>query len=227
MPKVIQIISLSPWLVKEDTQPFGPCAQCVAQDGLLLVFCLLHAIIFPLHTRALSVNSFALCTQSLTDKAWELFLDNSSGSEGLVSSVNCVFCDIVRGAAPASVVYADSRVMAFMDIQPVNMGHLLVVPRVHASYLNELEEETGGWLLQVGMKLAGAMRRSGLRCEGVNLFLADGEAAGQEIFHVHLHVIPRFQGDGFGFRFAPEYYHLPERVELDEAAVDIRRALEE
>jgi hypothetical protein len=57
VPKVIQIISLSPWLVKEDTQPFGPCAQCVAQDGLLLVFCLLHAIIFPLHTRALSVNS--------------------------------------------------------------------------------------------------------------------------------------------------------------------------
>jgi len=117
-----------------------------------------------------------------------------------VSSAYCVFCDIVRDAAPASVVYTDSRVMAFMDIQPVNRGHLLIVPRVHASYLNELEEETGGWLLQVGMKLAGAIRRSGLRCEGVDFFLADGEAAGQEIIHVHLHVIPRFQGDGFGFR---------------------------
>ena len=150
-----------------------------------------------------------------------------SRTEGLVSSAACVFCDIVRGAAPASIVYADSRVLAFMDIQPVNKGHLLVVPRVHATYLNELKEETGGWLFQVGMKLAGAMRQSGLRCEGVNLFLADGEAAGQEVFHVHLHVIPRYQGDGFGFRFAPEYYRLPERVELDEVAAEIRGAAEE
>jgi histidine triad (HIT) family protein len=144
-----------------------------------------------------------------------------------VSSVNCVFCDIVRGKAPASIVYSDSRVMAFMDIQPVNRGHLLVVPRVHASCLQELEAETGGWLFQVGMELAAAIRRSGLRCEGVNLFLADGEAAGQDVFHVHLHVIPRFQGDGFGFRFAPEYYRLPERLELEEVAAKIRRELEE
>ena len=200
VPKVIQIISLSPGLVKEDTKLFYPCSTCLALDGLLLVFCLLHAIIFPLYTRE---------------------------RRALVSSAYCVFCDIVRDAAPASVVYTDSRVMAFMDIQPVNRGHLLIVPRVHASYLNELEEETGGWLLQVGMKLAGAIRRSGLRCEGVDFFLADGEAAGQEIIHVHLHVIPRFQGDGFGFRFAPEYYRLPQRVELDEAAAKIRRALEE
>ena len=143
-----------------------------------------------------------------------------------MSPVNCVFCDIARGVAPASVVYSDRWVMAFMDIRPVNRGHLLIVPRAHAACLQELEEETGGWLLQVGMKLAGAIRGSNLKCEGVNLFLADGEAAGQEVFHVHLHVIPRFQGDGFGFRFAPEYYRLPERIELDEAAAEIRRALE-
>lgn len=143
-----------------------------------------------------------------------------------MSSANCVFCDIVRGTAPVSPVYSDSRVMAFMDIQPVNKGHLLIVPRAHASCLQELEEKTGGWLFEVGMKLAEAIRGSGLRCEGVNLFLADGEAAGQEIFHVHLHVIPRFQGDGFGFRFAPEYYRLPRRLELDEAAAKIRRTLE-
>ena len=66
-----------------------------------------------------------------------------------MNSANCVFCDIVRGAAPASIVYADSRVMAFMDIQPVNRGHMLVVPRSHAAYLSELEGETGGWLFQV------------------------------------------------------------------------------
>ena len=202
VPKVIQIISLSPWLVKEDFRSSVPRSLITVCRPGWPAFGLLPASCYNLSA-------------------------SYSGWEGLVSSANCVFCDIVRGTASASVVYSDSQVTAFMDIQPVNRGHLLIVPRVHASCLDELEEKVGGWLLQVGMKLAGAIRRSGLRCEGVNLFLADGEAAGQEVFHVHLHVIPRFPGDGFGFRFAPEYYHLPERVELDEVAAKIRRVLEQ
>ena len=142
-------------------------------------------------------------------------------------SASCVFCDIVRDEAPASMVYEDDQVMAFMDIRPVNVGHLLVVPRNHAADLASLDEEMGGHLFQVGMKLADAIRRaaprqSGVRCEGVNLFLADGEAAGQEVFHVHLHVIPRFRGDGFGFRFGPDYGRLPGRAMLDEVAAGIR-----
>ena len=143
-----------------------------------------------------------------------------------MSGSSCVFCDIVRGETPASLVYADDQVMAFMDIQPVNPGHLLVVPRIHAAYLADLDGGTGGHMFQVAMMLADAVRRSGVRCEGVNLFLADGHVAGQEIFHVHLHVIPRFEGDGFGFRFGPEYFRLPRRAMLDEVAVDIRQALE-
>jgi len=143
-----------------------------------------------------------------------------------VTGASCVFCDIVRGEAPASVVHDDDQVMAFMDIQPVNPGHLLVVPRVHAAYLADLDQETGSRLFQVAMKLADAVRHSGVRCEGVNFFLADGRAAGQEVFHVHLHVVPRFEGDGFGLRFGPEYFRRPARVTLDEVAVDIRRALE-
>jgi diadenosine tetraphosphate (Ap4A) HIT family hydrolase len=94
--------------------------------------------------------------------------------------------------------------MSFMDIQPVNPGHLLVAPRVHAPSLARMDPEVGGWLFRVGMELAQAVRRSGIRCEGVNLFLADGAAAGQEVFHVHLHVIPRFSADGFGFQFGPD-----------------------
>jgi histidine triad (HIT) family protein len=143
-----------------------------------------------------------------------------------VSLDPCVFCDIIEGLAPASVVYADGRVMAFMDIQPVNAGHLLVVPRVHAACLADLDDDAGGHLFQVGTRLAGAVQRSGVRCEGVNLFLADGEAAGQEVFHVHLHVIPRFPRDGFGFRFAPGYFRLPGRDALDRTASAIRHALE-
>ena len=138
----------------------------------------------------------------------------------------CTFCDIIRGQAPASIVYEDEQVLAFMDIRPVNPGHVLVVPRSHAGCLAEMETATGAHLFQVGMKLAEAVRRSGVRCEGVNLFLADGEAAGQEVFHVHLHVLPRFAGDGFGLRFGPDYLRLPQRSALDEVAANIRQALE-
>lgn len=139
---------------------------------------------------------------------------------------SCVFCDIVHGTAQSSTVYADDTVVAFMDIQPVNEGHLLVVPRTHAPQLSDLDEETGAQLLRVAMRLSDAIRRSGVRCEGVNLFLADGEAAGQEVFHVHLHLIPRFQGDGFGFRFGPDYGVLPGRARLEQVAAGIRHALE-
>lgn len=139
----------------------------------------------------------------------------------------CVFCAIIRGSAPASVVYADDQVLAFMDIRPVNPGHVLVVPRTHASHLADLDGAVGGHLFTVGMRLATAVRKSGIRCEGVNLFLADGEAAGQEVMHVHLHVLPRFRGDGFGFRFGPGYRTLPERTALDEAAATLRQALGE
>jgi histidine triad (HIT) family protein len=114
-----------------------------------------------------------------------------------------------------------------MDIRPVNPGHLLVVPRAHAAHLADLDAEVGGRLFQVGMKLAAAVRRCGVACEGVNLFLADGEAAGQEVPHVHLHIVPRFRGDGFGFRFGPSYFHMPDRATLEEVAGAIRQALED
>jgi histidine triad (HIT) family protein len=137
-----------------------------------------------------------------------------------------VFCEIVNGTAPASIVYADEQAMAFMDIQPVNEGHLLVVPRIHAASLAGLDASSGCHLFGLAMDLSEAVRRSGVRCEGINLFLADGEAAGQEIFHVHLHVIPRFHGDGFGMHFAPEYYELPGRALLDQIAQRIGQAME-
>jgi histidine triad (HIT) family protein len=143
-----------------------------------------------------------------------------------MTTASCVFCDIAQGRAPASIVYTDEQICAFMDIQPVNPGHLLVIPKEHATYLADLDPHTGGQMFQLGRDLAGALRASGIQCEGVNLFLADGQAAGQEVFHVHLHIIPRFRGDGFGFRFGPGYGLVPEREALDRKAIAIRRALE-
>jgi diadenosine tetraphosphate (Ap4A) HIT family hydrolase len=131
---------------------------------------------------------------------------------------DCIFCAIVNGRAPASVVHRDEIACAFMDIRPVTPRHRLVIPIGHAQSLADLPPATGGHLFQVGQRLAAALRRSGLRCEGVNLFMADGEAAGQEVFHVHLHVVPRFASDGFGLRFGPNVSNLPTRSTLDEIA---------
>lgn len=137
----------------------------------------------------------------------------------------CVFCEIVAHRSPASVVYRDDRCIAFMDIQPVTPGHLLVIPVAHATYLADLDAEIGRHLFAVAQRLASGLRASGLRAEGVNLFLADGEAAGQEVFHVHLHVFPRFAGDGFGLRFPPEYGRQMDRGELDRNASRIANAI--
>ena len=138
---------------------------------------------------------------------------------------SCVFCRIVKGVAPADVVYSDDNVLAFMDIQPVNPGHVLVIPKAHAAGLSNLDEETGGHMFKVAMRVAEGIRKSGVRCEGVNLLLSDGEAAFQEIFHVHLHVIPRFKSDGFGIRFGRQYGLRPDRRELQEIAAKIREAM--
>ena len=135
---------------------------------------------------------------------------------------DCIFCAIVAGTAPTSVVYEDDVSLGFMDIQPVNPGHLLVIPKRHAAGLAELDEQTGGHLFRVAMRLAAALRRSGLPCEGINFFLADGEVAFQDVFHVHLHVIPRSAGDAF--KIDADWSAQPPRAELDDLAARIRNA---
>lgn len=133
-----------------------------------------------------------------------------------------IFADIIAGNAESSMVYEDEHAVAFMDIRPFTSGHVLVVPRKQARSLAELDPETGGHLFVVGQKIAAALRAIDPRCAGVNFFLADGEVAGQEIFHVHLHVIPRTTGDGFGLRARPT---SPRRDELDTKAAAIVEAL--
>jgi len=132
---------------------------------------------------------------------------------------------MVRGTEPYSLVHETESVLALMDIQPVNPGHVLVVPKTHAVHLADLAPELGGGIFRVGMLVAARLRRSGVRCEGVNLFLADGAAAGQEIFHVHLHVFPRFEHDGFGLRFGLDNRKRPGRAELDRIAARLRDSI--
>ena len=136
----------------------------------------------------------------------------------------CIFCEILQGTAESSFVYRDNLVTAIMDIQPINPGHLLVIPNAHAAYLTDLQPETGAHMFTVTQKLAQGIRDSDLRSEGINLFLADGVAAMQEVFHVHLHIIPRWAGDGFGLTFPERYFTRPPRLELDAAAESIKIA---
>jgi len=139
--------------------------------------------------------------------------------------VDCVFCRIVKSVEPASIVYSDEKSLAFMDIRPVNCGHVLIIPRAHAAQLSELNPDVGAHMFKLAMRVAEGLRRSGIRCEGINLWLADGEAAFQDVFHVHLHVIPRFRGDYFGLRFGPNYDVRPDRRVLDETAEKIRTGM--
>ena len=140
-----------------------------------------------------------------------------------MTSLFCIFCEIVAGRADASAFYEDDRVLAFLDLFPINPGHALVIPKTHAANLSELDAEDGKRVFEIAQRVADALRKSGVRCEGVNLFLADGEVAGQEVFHVHMHVIPRYKGDGFGLRIANK--DMAERGELEDTARRIRDAL--
>jgi histidine triad (HIT) family protein len=138
----------------------------------------------------------------------------------------CIFCDIVAGQAEASFVLRDELVSAFLDIRPVTPGHLLVIPNEHVMFTHDLPEATANRLFAVARKLAHTLRHSdGVRADGVDLFVADGEAAGQEVLHAHLHVIPRFAGDGFEIHAAAWQASPPGRDQLDGQAQLIREAL--
>ena len=136
---------------------------------------------------------------------------------------DCVFCDILRGESPASVTYEDDTAVAFMDVQPITHGHMLVVPREHAVLMSDLDERVAARTFRVARKLAGVVRTT-LGASGVNLFVADGEVAFQDVPHFHVHVIPRYPKDGFGLTFPSTYDRPPIRAQLDAVAAAIRGA---
>lgn len=119
-------------------------------------------------------------------------------------SAHCIFCNIIEGSLPASVVYEDEVAVAIMDIMPINPGHVLVMPKKHFQELGDMDEDTGAYLFRIAMRVEKALRASGLRCEGINILQNNGREAWQEVMHVHLHVIPRFRGDRVKVHFGQE-----------------------
>ncbi len=135
----------------------------------------------------------------------------------------CIFCKIIKGELESSIVYQDDKCTAFMDIQPVNVGHVLIIPNKHVELICDLEDDIVKQMFVIAKQINKAIRNSSIRCEGINYFLADGEAAFQEVFHTHLHCFPRFKNDGFELKFSDEYYNKPARKELDNMAIEIKR----
>jgi histidine triad (HIT) family protein len=113
---------------------------------------------------------------------------------------SCRFCSIIGGAETASVVLNTEGEVAFLDVSPVNPGHTLVVPRRHVRAFTELTANETSSLAIAVQRVAIALKERLAGCVGITLSLADGEEAGQEVPHVHFHVIPRYKSDDFGWR---------------------------
>ena len=137
---------------------------------------------------------------------------------------HCPFCDLIRGSAEVSVCYEDATAIAFMDIQPVNDGHVLVVPREHYERLEDVPREVGLHLYEVSTRLIPVIQHvTGVH--DMNVVVNSGPAAGQDVFHFHVHLIPRRQGDGFDIPLPFAGSELPDRTHLDATAVRIIAAL--
>lgn len=136
--------------------------------------------------------------------------------------VDCIFCAIVAGRAPAHVIAEDAETVSFLDINPVNPGHLLTVPRRHASGLWEMSAEEFGTLASAAHRAAARVRRA-LEPPGHDVFVAEGEVGGQTAFHVHIHTIPRWPDDAWRDPWVPT---AADSAELAAVAERVRAASE-
>ena len=123
-------------------------------------------------------------------------------------------------------MYREAGVWAFMDIAPLTPGHVLVVPTAHAEGLRDLPPATGAAMFRLAQRVAAAQRRAATALAGINLFLADGREAGQEVMHVHLHVVPRLRGDKVRIDLSLPHRSHPPRTVLDATAATLRQMLD-
>ena len=107
---------------------------------------------------------------------------------------NCIFCKILAGEIPSTAVYEDDDIKAILDVNPAARGHVIILPKNHAANIYELPDEDASKIMIVAKKIATAIEKA-YHCDGVNILQNNGEAAGQTVFHLHVHVIPRFKGD--------------------------------
>ncbi len=133
---------------------------------------------------------------------------------------DCIFCTIIAGKIPANKVYENGHSLAFLDINPINKGHTLVVPKDHYSEVSDLPSSVLHDMIDAVQKVADAVKK-GVAADGINLGMNNGRAAGQVVFHAHMHVIPRFSHDGL--------HHWPSKKyaegEIKEVEEKIKKAM--
>ena len=134
---------------------------------------------------------------------------------------NCVFCKILAGEIPSTTVYEDDDFKAILDVNPAARGHVIILPKKHAANIYELPDEDASKVMVVAKKIATAVRDA-FHCDGVNILQNNGEAAGQTVFHLHVHVIPRFEGDTVNIGWKPG--DMPE--DMDVIAKEIKDHLD-
>ena len=137
---------------------------------------------------------------------------------------SCTFCDLIHGAGEVSICFEDAESIAFMDIQPVNPGHVLVVSRKHYERFEDLPPDLAMHLFDVAANLAPAVKLVA-NADGMNIVVNSGRAAGQDEPHFHIHVIPRTDGDGFDIPLPFSGSSMPDRTLLDASAARIMTAL--
>ena len=115
---------------------------------------------------------------------------------------DCIFCKIIAGEIPSATVYEDDDCKAILDVNPAAKGHVIVLPKTHAPDVFSLPDEALQKAICVAKKVGAALKKT-YQCDGVNILQNNGEAAGQTVFHVHIHVIPRFVGDSIAMHWKP------------------------
>lgn len=108
---------------------------------------------------------------------------------------NCIFCKIINGEIPSHVLYEDEQFKVILDVNPATKGHALILPKEHYANLYELPEETAADAMKLAQRMMREMTEK-LDCDGFNIVQNNGEAAGQTVFHFHMHLIPRYKNDG-------------------------------
>ena len=126
---------------------------------------------------------------------------------------NCIFCKLANGEIPTATVYEDEYLRAIMDAAPANKGHIIILPKSHAANIYEIEDEYVSRAFVLAKKLAVALKKL-TGCDSVNILQNNGEAAGQTVFHFHVHVIPRFKNDDCTIVWKPTSYEDGEASEV-------------
>lgn len=127
----------------------------------------------------------------------------------------CIFCKIANGEIPSATIYEDEDFRAILDISPASTGHAIIIPKEHAENLFELSDDMVSKALLVAKKVATAMNKE-LECDGINILQNNGEAAGQSVFHFHVHIIPRYKGDNINIKWETGIYTSEQLADIAE-----------